>query len=597
MTRSVKRLLVGMICTLMALTCMFPPTYAMDLPASAQIVFVLDLSGSMVKNDPNRLAVDSISQMIYSMLSNVDVGFIAFGDDITSVVPLTRHDNRVDVVKQVQSIQYSGYTNAGAALQKAVELFTYTAEKNYIVILSDGEIAMKTPEETSRSLQEYNDAINAAQQKGISIFTIGLEDELADINNSIFDAAKQSGGKTYFAPTSGELQSTINTIMWQDLGFRKQSVASVTATGGEDRFTIKVPGESADTIRILLTGASPISNLGVNCTAAEMKVYSGKKYGIIELKKPQKQDIEVRFVGSPGDRVTAELVAEYLASPNAYVSYQDTEETNRYNRTASISITLLNAGNENDNLFSDNFFNGKDALLSINGHQESVKIINGAANFSRSVLEAQTLNIDMSLPYLDINWLNPKPLTVKLEAPPPLLVEKDYTALYALLIGLGIILFALLIAYRIRHKRSYESEIKHNFGFTGKLDVYMVWARGGEYEIPPFSFQLSQLGGERKINLAQIILSGNVQLEFPGSDKIWFYAGPERSLLVKNNSKAEIIFAGTVISCGGQLQLAFGQKIYISFQKDVDEIEIYYRNVKELPSQNQDQGLHYMVRG
>ena len=39
------------------------------------VVFVLDTSNSMNKNDPDRLAIDSIAQLIYSLPSNYMVGF------------------------------------------------------------------------------------------------------------------------------------------------------------------------------------------------------------------------------------------------------------------------------------------------------------------------------------------------------------------------------------------------------------------------------------------------------------------------------------------------------------------------------------------
>ena len=42
------------------------------------IIFLLDASGSMVDNDPNRLAIDSIAQLIYSLPSNYYIGFVAY---------------------------------------------------------------------------------------------------------------------------------------------------------------------------------------------------------------------------------------------------------------------------------------------------------------------------------------------------------------------------------------------------------------------------------------------------------------------------------------------------------------------------------------
>lgn len=600
MKKHISKFIIFAACTIMLSNFIVIFAFAENSVGAKEIVFVLDASGSMQGNDAEHLAADAINQMINSMLSNVDVGFVAFGDGVTDVVPLTGHDGREKLTQKVSATSYIGYTDAGGALETAVSLFSGTSPAaRYIVILSDGEIAMKAKEETAHSVAQYEAAVATAKNKDITIFTIGLEDELADVNNSIFEAAKQSGGKTYYAPTADDLQNTINTILWSDLGFRKSSVASVTASGKEDHITVKLPGAGADTVRILLSSAASVGDMSVNCSSEEMKIYSGKKFGIVELKKPTAQDIEVRFTGSAGQRVSAELVAEYRAVADAAVTYEDDINYERVLRTATVNITLKNFENQNENLLADSYFEGKDVRLTIAGEEQDAKIQNGAIMFQREVASAQTLDIGVALPYSSINMFPVVPVSVILEAPPPPPIPPPTWTVQdtiALVIGGMLVLGAIVTAVIMRLRRPYRCEINYAYGFFGKLDCYIVWAKAGEYEIPPFSFQLGQLDKQKKINLAQLLQLGNINLEFQGAEKIWFFVGPEKSLLVKNNSKAELIFAGSTIGTGGQVQLVFGQKIYICFERDVDEIELYYRNVKDMVPTGAIENHKYTVR-
>lgn len=584
MKKHVYRFCAGIACVIMFFC--FTSTFAFAKESAvAEIVFVLDTSGSMNTNDPSRLAADGINQMVHSMLSNVDVGFVAFGDEVTDVVPLTGHAGREKLTQQVSTATYTGYTDAGGALETAVGLFSKSSPtEKYIVILSDGEIAMKTKDATDRSVAQYASAVAAAKDKSISIFTIGLEDELADINNSIFDAAKQSGGKTYYAPTANDLQNTINTILWTDLGFRKSAVASVMATGGEDHISVNLPGAGADTVRILLFSSASVRNIGINCTAEEMQIYSGKKFGIVELKKPSSQNIEVRFTGGGGERVSAELVTEYRAVAAAAVTYEDDVNYERVLRTATVTLTLNNAENSNENLLDDPYFEGEDILLEVDGKtQESqeVKIRNGVACFTRPVSETETLRITASLPHLALNLFPLEPVTLELESLPP---PPDYRPLW---ITLGVLAVAVagiavfLLSRRVKiQKRLQQPEVpKSIYDFAGKLNLYVTHTSNGT-DVAPQTFRLYRQFSKKEISLASILEQCGIKLEFRGAATIMFQPGANHSLIITNKSDCTLLKGHELIMRDHSYPIYFEEKMTIIFEDELSELTMIYKNVK-----------------
>lgn len=71
-------------------------------------------------NDRNRLAIDSIAQLIYSLPSNYVVGVVAYNTDIVAAQGMADSGSRDSIMKAADSVRYTGYTNAGTGLTEGV---------------------------------------------------------------------------------------------------------------------------------------------------------------------------------------------------------------------------------------------------------------------------------------------------------------------------------------------------------------------------------------------------------------------------------------------------------------------------------------------
>ena len=127
-----------------------------------EIVFLLDASASMKDQDKGREAVDGICQAAYGLTSNCRTGAVVYNTDVQAVIPLeTEHDEMEELLS---SVVCTGYTNAGAGLNQALDLFSSEVENvdQCIIMVTDGEIDMPDNQgkELSRSL--YEDAVGRA---------------------------------------------------------------------------------------------------------------------------------------------------------------------------------------------------------------------------------------------------------------------------------------------------------------------------------------------------------------------------------------------------------------------------------------------------
>ncbi|MFR5862557.1 MAG: VWA domain-containing protein, partial [Flavonifractor plautii] len=77
------------------------------------VVFTLDASNSMNGNDRNRLAIDSIAQLIYSLPSNYVVGVVAYNTDVVAAQGMADSGSRDSIMRAADSVRYTGSTNAG----------------------------------------------------------------------------------------------------------------------------------------------------------------------------------------------------------------------------------------------------------------------------------------------------------------------------------------------------------------------------------------------------------------------------------------------------------------------------------------------------
>jgi len=149
-----------------------------------EIVFVLDNSGSMKQNDPNRITKDVVTGFIKNVDAGSRLGMIIFGKDARVLEPLTEITGTPADAKFIDSLSRLDYrgqlTNTPTGIERAIYELKTNGKENadrIIILLTDGIIDtgdIKRNVESERWLKE--DLVPECQQLGIKIFGIAFTD-------------------------------------------------------------------------------------------------------------------------------------------------------------------------------------------------------------------------------------------------------------------------------------------------------------------------------------------------------------------------------------------------------------------------------------
>ena len=603
MKRKCSRLNLFILACLMLMACIPTQAAAVNLPpgTSKAVVFLLDASNSMNTNDRERLAKDSIAQLIYSLPSDYYVGFAAYNNSVVSSIGMQDSSAREPVMEAVDAVAYTGYTNAGAGLTTGMELLdSVDASEKTIVILSDGEIIMNSDDATAESSRQFQAAVEDAQTKGVRIHVIGLGADMADDDNTIFSSAAQTKGINYHAPQATDIQSVIDSILLEQLGVKKTRAAIVDTDGGTEDITVSIPSSNTSRTRILLTSGSPIQNLKADFSAVNGWQYSGSRYTLLELDHPTDTAVHITFQGRADGQVKIDVISEYVLATKLTAVYTDSEpetpEAEYFDRTADISAAFYDAGDSDRQMLTDPVFQGLLVPTTADADSMPCYLKDGAITFQRVVTADTRLSVQFDFTKLDTNLILEQPAFLDLEGPPAL--PKPPLADYRPQIIVGsLILLALISALIIwlasRRKKAKvispsaaataaptaQAELASRYGYVGRLSIYITNTLSG-HDFPPLTYNLFRIPGGKKLSLQEILDSCEVNEPFEGADKIFFQPAAGHCLLLTNESDCTLMQNREILMKGCSYQISLNSKVDITFEDERSEIALQYRDVK-----------------
>ena len=450
-----------------------------DFSVQKAVVFTLDASNSMNGNDRNRLAIDSIAQLIYSLPSNYSVGLVAYNTDVVAASGMVGSDGRDSIMEAANAIRYTGYTNAGAGLTRAMELLdSIEASQKTVVMLSDGEIVMQNDAATAASSSQFQNAVSAAKESGTVIHVIGLGSDMENTANTIFSASAETGGSNYHAPRAGDIQQAVDAILLDQLNVKKTTAAVVDADGGTEELDITIPSANASTVRILFISDSPIRNLVADFNAGSVRQVSGTHYTLLELASPTAENVHVRFQGEAGSQVNVDVVTEYNVAMVPKVTYEDVEpedaEAANYDRTAQISLAFYDAENPERQVLTDAAFEGRSISGTVGGQAWTGRFCPGSVALPpvSGLAEDRIEQITVSFDNLETNVITQQPLAVSLEGAPALPEAPDYRPV---IIGgaAGALLLILLAVYLAAGQSSKKAEVHSGPATSGPKQIQL----------------------------------------------------------------------------------------------------------------------------
>lgn len=571
----------------MLLTIMFNHTVVFasaDPPSNEKaVVFLFDASGSMEANDPEKLALDSAVQLVYSLPSDYKVGVVAYANDVVLQTELVNNAARNSLASEIETIQYEGYSNAGAGLESALNLLS-DVENSHIVMLSDGEILLNSEKTTTDARDLFSTQVERAKTNGIEVHFIALADETL-IDSEISKVSYETGGSNHYAVLAEEIQTAIDKILLDELEVKKTSLGVTNTKEGVSDIAVNLLAGSGIS-RILITSTGDIGDLVADFEAESAMQDVGKRYAFIELTNPMSDTINLHLESDDNGEISVDIISEFSPSLKATVTYMDAlpedDESTHYIRTANIEISFISE--KGKPIFTEAVFENLSLEVLINGEKQTATMLDGKLSVTKDVVTAETLEIDIDLTSLPLNLMKLEVIQVDLDGPPIVeVIEPDYRpTILAVCAGLAILVLILMLKPKkivMATARKKVEEPISKYSYTGKLNIYITRTKK-DLDFPPLTFNLFHISNSRRISLSDILEKLDIKEIFEGAEHIYFSPSANRKLIVTNESDSTIMKSREILLKGKSIELFADSKLDITFEDEVSELMLQYRDTK-----------------
>ncbi|SFR97546.1 vWA domain-containing protein [Anaeromicropila populeti] len=285
------------------------------------IVFVLDISGSMKKTDSDRISIELMKIMV-DMYSSTDnrIGFVGYNDTIAYSYQLTQANDAVEASKlkdYIDNIEFKGETDIGLGLKKAVSMLADNKEEgreSIVILLSDGKTDLKNSDSgrsEADSQQDVDDSVQLAVENDIPIYTVGLIGSFNTHVDYLSVISQQADGQSYTATSPFQLVDILNDILKRHNNPVMKNIATLVSDGAMQEVSVNVSNKYIKKLKILVLSTKSISNAGIIGSGSNEKVTSSKHYSIIDVDQPSFESAILYFEAPKKSNVTVNVQEIY----------------------------------------------------------------------------------------------------------------------------------------------------------------------------------------------------------------------------------------------------------------------------------------------
>ena len=265
-------------------------------------VLIMDSSGSMAKNDPDKLRVPA-AKMFMSLLGAQDrIGLISFSDNGYPVLHLTAPGPRTNarILASADKVSSRGvYTNLHAALEKGLAMLEREGkdgQEKMLVLMSDGKMDVgNTDEDWALTQKLQGELLQTAKARGVKVYSIAFT-EASDVE-LLKQLANETGALFKLARTDQDLHEVFSAIFES-----AKDPDMLPIEGGEfvvdasiEEVTIVASKERED-VRIYLK-APDGKQLGAENANDTLKWFVSHHFDMITLRNPEPGTWKLLYTG------------------------------------------------------------------------------------------------------------------------------------------------------------------------------------------------------------------------------------------------------------------------------------------------------------
>lgn len=165
-----------------------------DKRPAANLVFLLDVSGSMNSHNKLPLVKESMKLMIEELNENDTISIVVYAGAEGLCLPATSGDQKSKILKSLDKLSAGGSTNGGAGIQLAYKMAGQNFKKdgiNRVILCSDGDFNV--------GRTDQGDLVSMVENKakyGTYLTVLGFGS--GNINDSMLEAITNKGNGNYF---------------------------------------------------------------------------------------------------------------------------------------------------------------------------------------------------------------------------------------------------------------------------------------------------------------------------------------------------------------------------------------------------------------
>ncbi len=292
----------GYLATLALLVLIAGTGQAAEKSSGVDAVLIMDSSGSMAKNDPDKLRIPA-AKLFMSLLGRNDrIGLISFSDNGYPVLHLTAPapDSNARILASADKVSSRGvYTNLHAALLKGVQMLEREGkpgQEKMLVLMSDGKMDVGDTDEDWQLTQKIQgELLKTIEDQKIKVYTIAFT-EASDVD-LLKDIAHRSNALFKLAKNDTDLHEVFSAIFES-----AKSPDMLPIEGGEfvvdssiEEVTIVASKERED-VRIYLQSPAG-KKLGSDDAGEQLKWFMAQHFDMITLHKPEPGTWKLLFTG------------------------------------------------------------------------------------------------------------------------------------------------------------------------------------------------------------------------------------------------------------------------------------------------------------
>lgn len=546
-------------------------------PQASQIdaMLVIDVSNSMNTSDVNKIGNEAMKMFIDMLSAQGDkVGIVAYTDKIErekALLTIQSSSDKEDLKQFIDELNRGAYTDIAVGVKEAVKVLEQGADPAHepmIVLLADGNnyLNNKSDRTQAESDQELNQAVEDAKQKGIPIYTIGLNADGQLNEAALAELADKTGGKSFATKSAEDLPQILSEIFASHLKLNIVPVQSLTGNGNYQEVTVNVPNANVLEANISIMSSKPVevrltdpNGNSVAVPSDEVLLSTSKSYSLVKLLKPMEGDWKLEVKGVSQDKIDINLVFNYDlelamdAIPAKTYSKGDKIDINSY---------LMSNGQK---LQDQELYQNMNAVLLVKdldtGDTSEVKLNNMGDHFEGSYKIADSHDYELTVRAEEKSFYREtQPVKISAKAgasnsgssttdQPK---DESSTPIWIYVAGAVALLAVAAAAYFIM-----TAVKKANRGFVGQMIIEIRDENTGDKTHPQYK-KLNAFRG--KFNLHQLL---QLAPEMKETELIVFTPGTQDRIVLKNNSACTIEKSGRAVDASKGVELKGGDRLTV----------------------------------